>query len=93
VKAELDGDGELRVYDDDGVEQARCTVAAPRCTVDRAGTHTRLRLAMPLHLIATLHVVLFYPPLLGPSHGRGSDVEAASHAGIAVKDYDPVHVR
>jgi hypothetical protein len=92
VRGVVEGPGELRVYDDTGVEQARCTVPAADCSVDRSGTRTTLRLTMRPRVPGALHAVLFAAPLDGPSQGLDADVEAAGRAGITLTSRDvPVH--
>jgi hypothetical protein len=84
VRGVIDGPGELRVYDETGVEQAHCTVSAADCSVEPSGTRTKLRLTMLLRVPGTLSAVLFAAPLGGPSRGLDADVEAARRAGIAL---------
>jgi hypothetical protein len=90
VRGEVEGTGELRVYDETGVEQAHCTVPAADCSVERQGTRTTLRLTMVLRAPGTLSAVLFAAPLRGPSSGLDADVEAARRAGIALTPKDIV---
>ena len=90
VRGVVEGPGELRVYDDTGVERARCTVPAPDCRVERSGTSTTLRLTVLLRTPGTLSAVLFAAPLGGPLRGLDADVEAARRAGIALISKDRV---
>jgi hypothetical protein len=83
VRGELDGPGELRVYDAAGVEQARCSETGPDCSIDRSGKRTTLRLTISPRGPGLLHAVLFTSPL-GSSGGWARDLEAAERAGIAV---------
>jgi len=84
VRGVVEGAGELRVYDAAGNEQARCTVPAPDCSVDRSATRTTLRLTTLLRELGVLRTILFTAPLGGPSGGMDADVRAAVRAGIAV---------
>ena len=88
VRGVVEGQGELRVYDDTGVEQARCTVPAPDCRVDRAGPRTTLRLTVMLRVRGAVRAILFAAPLDGPSQGLDADVEAAGRAGIPLTSRD-----
>lgn len=88
----VDGAGELRVYDDTGIERARCAAPAPDCVIDRDGRRTSLRLSLRLSVPGELRAVLFTTPLVGPSGGRDADVDAATRAGIAFFAQDPVYV-
>jgi hypothetical protein len=88
----VDGPGELRVYDDAGVEQARCAVPAANCVITRDRGRTRLQLSVPLRVPGALRAVLFKAPLSGPSGGLDADVAAAGRVGIAVLARDPVRV-
>jgi hypothetical protein len=91
VHGVIEGRGELRVYDAEDVELARCTVTGAGCTVDRSGERTDLRLELPLNVIGPLRVVLLSAPLSGASGGRARDLEAARRAGImVVKDLNAV---
>jgi hypothetical protein len=92
VRGGVEGPGELRVYDAAGVEQARCTVPAPDCSVDHSGKRTTLRLTMPLRVPGALRVILLTVPLGGPSGGLDADVKAAVRAGIAVTPRELVDV-
>ena len=80
------GAGELRVYDPAGVEQARCTVVAPGCAVERDGGRTTLRLTLRLREPGALRAVMFETPLAtspGGSGGIDADLGVAARAGIA----------
>lgn len=88
----VEGPGELRVYNRTGVEQARCTVSTPVCTIDRSGHRTTLRLTMQLRAPGALCAVLFAAPLGGSSGGIDADVAEAMRAGIAVIPLAPVEV-
>jgi hypothetical protein len=88
VRGVIDGPGELRVYGDDDVELARCTVTGPDCTVDHSGERTEVRLELLLPLAGALHIVLLSTPLAGASGGRASDLAAAYRAGITTKSLD-----
>jgi hypothetical protein len=91
------GAGELRVYSAKGVEQARCTVAAPGCAVERDGGRTTLRLTLRLREPGTLRAVMFETPLAtsgsagragragraGPAGEIDADLGVAADAGIA----------
>lgn len=90
VRGAIDGPGELRVYDADDVELARCTVTGPDCTVVRSGKRTELRLEVPLRIAGPVHLVLLSAPLPGPSGGRAHDLEAANRAGITVKPLETI---
>jgi hypothetical protein len=90
VRGAIDGPGELRVYDADDVELARCSVTGPDCTVERSGKRTELRLEVALRVAGPLHLVLFSAPIPGPSGGRAGDLEAANRAGILVKPLEKV---
>jgi hypothetical protein len=92
VRGVVDGPGELRVYDDNGVEQARCAAAAPDCALDRDGRRTTLRLTLRLRVPGELRPVLFTTPLVGQAGGRDADLDAATRAGIAFLAHDPVYV-
>jgi hypothetical protein len=92
VRGGVEGPGELRVYDAAGVEQARCRVPAPDCTVERSGQRTTLRLTVPLRVPGALRALLFAAPLGGASGGIDADVEAAMRAGISVTPGDLVNV-
>ena len=93
VHAVIEGPGELRIYNDAGVEQARCVTPAPGCTVERSGRRTTLRLTMQLRAPGALRAVLFAGPVVGSPGGIDADLEAAVRAGIAVTPRDLVIVR
>jgi hypothetical protein len=84
VRAELDGAGELRVYNGADVEVARCAEAAPDCSVVRSGKRTALSLTTPLRSRGQFLILLFSAPLGSPSAGLDADVAAAEAAGIAI---------
>lgn len=93
VRAEIEGPGELRVYDKAGTEQAHCAALAPDCAVEVSGTRTTLRLTMQLRVMGMLHAILFTAPLGRPSGGIDADIEAAMRAGIGRIPRDLVDVR
>ncbi|HET7501464.1 MAG TPA: hypothetical protein VFK02_10690 [Kofleriaceae bacterium] len=88
VHGQIDGPGELRVYDSDDVERVRCSESGPGCKVDRDGRWTQLFLEVKLPLPGPVHVVLLSAPLPGPSGGRAADLAAADRAGITWKPLD-----
>jgi hypothetical protein len=88
ARGTIEGPGELRAYDAEDRELARCTATGPGCTVDRTGRRTELRLELSLRVPGRLHIVLFSAPLPGPSAGRAHDLEAADHAGITARSLD-----
>jgi hypothetical protein len=92
VRGVIAGPGELRVYNDAGVEQARCAAPAPDCTVERSGQHTTLRLTVLLRAPGALRAILFGAPLGSRSQGMDADLEAAASAGLSVTPLEPVDV-
>lgn len=88
VRGAIHGPGELRVYGPDDLEHARCTSTGLRCTIDRTGARTELRMELELPVPGRLHVVLLSAPLPGPSDGRARDLAAADRAGITFKSID-----
>jgi len=92
VRGVVKGQGELRVYGDAGVEDARCRGPAPGCTIDRSGERTALQLTMLLRAPGALRAVLFAAPLGEASRGLDGDLEAARRAGIAMTTLEPVEV-
>jgi hypothetical protein len=92
VRGAADGAAELRVYDDDGVELARCATPAQGCRVTRSGTRTRLQLTMTLRARGAVRPLLFAPPLGGPSAGLDLDLQAAGKADLEVVRSGPVIV-
>lgn len=92
VRGELDGAGELRVYDDTGAELVRCTVPTPDCSVGRSGNRTTLQLTMVLRAPGALRAILFFAPLGGPPGSINGDLEAATRARIAFTHHDLVEV-
>jgi hypothetical protein len=84
VRGVVDGAGELRVYDDEGLELARCVAAAQECSVTRSGKRTTLQLTMTLRARGAFHPLLFAPPLAGPSAGLDVDLRAAGAASLDV---------
>lgn len=96
VRGAVDGVGELRVYDDAGVELVRCAAtggaSAADCRVTHPDARTRLELTMTLRVRGSFHAVLFAPPLPGPSAGRDRDLEAARRASVDVVPAAPVIV-
>lgn len=75
---------ELRVYDDAGVEQARCAASGPGCRLERTGDEITLILTMAVHTDHVLRAFVFTPPLGTPPEGLAADITAAEHAAIAV---------
>lgn len=86
-------DAELRVYDDAGVELARCASPGPDCSIERSGPQTVVRLTLAPRVRGVLRPVLFAPPTHQTSSGYDSDVAAAEAAGTQVIVHAPVHVR
>lgn len=93
VRGVVEGAGELRIYDEDGRERARCTEPAVDCVVEHQARRTTLRLILPLRTRGALRPVLFAAPLGGPSAGMDADVSAAGRVGISVTTHAPVVVR
>lgn len=92
IRGAVDGPGDLRVYDDAGIEQARCVSPAPDCAIERDGSRTTLRLTVLPTAPGELQAVLFAAPLAGPSRGRDGDVGAATRAGIAIPAHVPISI-
>jgi hypothetical protein len=92
VRGVIDGAGELRVYDDEGVELARCVAPAQECSVTRSGTRTTLQLTMVLRARGSFRALLFAPPLTGPSGGLDVDLRGAGAANLEVVRGGPVIV-
>lgn len=92
VRGIVDGEGELRVYDDEGVELARCVTPAQECSVTREGTRTTFQLTMTLRVRGAFLPLLFAPPLAGPSAGLDLDLRAAGAANLDVIRGEPVIV-
>jgi len=93
VRGAVLGAGELRVYDEDGAERARCSVPAADCVIERHESRTKLQLTMQLRAPGVLRPVLFAAPLTGPSAGLDGDVAAAGRVGISVITHEPIRVR
>lgn len=87
------GVGELRIYDGNGVEQARCGNAGPPCKIERRQEVDTLVLTMSVNKPGILRVVRFSAPLTGASSGMDGDVAAAVRAGIDVAVQDPLRFR
>jgi hypothetical protein len=83
---------ELRVYDGDGVEQARCASPSPTCSVENTGARTALRLIMVPRVRGQLQPVLFSPPGPATSESYDSDVAAAEAKGIQVIRHAPIQI-
>ena len=96
VRGAVDGDGELRVYDDAGAELVRCaaTGGAPAtdCRATHSGSRIALELTTTLRVHGAFHPLLFAPPLPGPSAGLDRDLEAARRANLEVVRAEPVIV-
>jgi hypothetical protein len=92
VRGIVDGAAELRVYDDEGVELARCGAPAQECSVTRSGTRTTLQLSMTLRVRGGFVPLLLAPPLAGPSAGLDLDLRAAGAANLDVIRGQPVIV-
>lgn len=92
VRGVVDGAAELRVYDDEGVELARCVAPAQECSVTRSGTRTTFQLTMTLRVRGVFVPLLFAPPLAGPSAGLDLDLRAAGAASLDVIRGEPVIV-
>ena len=96
VRGAVDGDGELRVYDDAGAELGRCaaTGGAPAadCRVTHSGSRLALELTTTLRVRGAFRPLLFAPPLPGPSAGLDRDVAAARRASVEVVRAEPVIV-
>jgi hypothetical protein len=84
---------ELRVYDEAGIEQARCASPGPDCSAEGSGQQATLQLTMVPRVRSVLRPVMFASPLGQTSRGYDTDVAAAEAAGIKVITHDPVHVR
>jgi hypothetical protein len=93
LRAAAAGSGELRLYDDAGIELARCAEAGAGCVVKRTGERSALELSVPLRVPGVLRPVLFTPPLGGAPAGLDADLAAAARAGTAVVTREPVRVR
>lgn len=93
ARGELATAGELRVYDELGVEIARCSSASPGCAVTSGSDRSTLTLTLQLRFPAELRVVMFSAPLAGPSQGLALDVAAADRANITVTTKEPIRVR
>ncbi len=99
VRATLRGDGELRIYDEGGGEQARCAAPGPGCRIARERGQTTLVLRFSVRSASTLRAVLFSPAL--PSRGdawqqrSGMDVDVADavRANVTVTTREPVRFR
>ncbi|HSR95667.1 MAG TPA: hypothetical protein VLM79_01300 [Kofleriaceae bacterium] len=108
VRGAVDGDGELRVYDDADAEIVRCaatggatgdatgnaTGSAPAadCRVSRSGSRTALELTTTLRAHGAFHPLLIAPPLPGTSAGLDRDLQAARRANLEVVRAHPVIV-
>lgn len=107
VRATLHGDGELRIYDEGGSEQARCAAPGPDCRIERERGQTTLVLRFPVRRPSTLRAVLFSPALQpthniddaryarapSPRSGMDFDVAAAVRANVTVTTREPVRFR
>ena len=93
VRALTPRGGELRVYDDAGIEQARCGVPGPGCRTEQSRDGITLVLAMPVQKPGSFRVVLLSSSLAGPSAGLDADVAAAVRAGFTVTTQDPIRFR
>jgi hypothetical protein len=93
VHATIHGEGELRIYDEAGGEQARCNAASSDCRIERVGGQITLVLSFPVRGPGALRAVLFSPALGTPPSGMDADVAAAVRANVTVTTHEPVRFR
>ena len=88
VRVRAPSAGEVRLYDSDGREQARCGGAGPGCRAESSHDEITQVLAMPVHAPGSYRVVWFASAIPGPSVGHDGDIAAAVGAGITVRTQD-----
>jgi hypothetical protein len=93
VHGAVDGEGELRIYDEGGAELVRCPAPAADCRVTREGARTKLELTTTLRARGAFRTLLFAPPLPGPSAGFERDLEAARAEEVEIVPAEPVIVQ